>query len=99
VRAAESAKGAKQAAEKGRAKGEFQYRLLQGLKPNVDMIGFIGTTEVVPCYKASRNRASSEFFIAHPASFSAACKAQRFFSAPCGTAEAVPFQSLTFTLG
>jgi hypothetical protein len=25
---------------------------LQGLKPNIDLIGFIGTTKVMPCYKA-----------------------------------------------
>ena len=25
---------------------------LQGLKPNIDIVGFFGTTEVMPCYKA-----------------------------------------------
>jgi hypothetical protein len=35
---------------------------LQGLKPNVDLIGFIGTTEVMPCYKASEVGCLSEFF-------------------------------------
>jgi hypothetical protein len=35
---------------------------LQGLKPGVDLMGFIGTTEVVPCYKACRNRGLSKFF-------------------------------------
>jgi hypothetical protein len=39
---------------------------LQGLKPGIDLIGFIGTTEVVPCYKALE--------IDSPMSFSAACE-------------------------
>jgi hypothetical protein len=43
-------------------KREFDYWLLQGLKPDVDLIGFCGMTEVMPCYKASRNRAMGEFF-------------------------------------
>ena len=30
-----------------------QMAFPQGLKP-IDFIGFIGTTEVVPCYKARR---------------------------------------------
>jgi hypothetical protein len=33
----------------------------QGLKPN-HLIGFIGTTEVVPCYKACLNCTVCEFF-------------------------------------
>jgi hypothetical protein len=33
----------------------MQPIVLQGLKPGVDLIGFIGTTEVVPCYKAFEN--------------------------------------------
>ena len=37
-----------EAAEKGLGRGKFQYLLLQGLKPNVDLMGVIGTTEVVP---------------------------------------------------
>jgi len=28
---------------------------LQGLKPNIDLIGLIGTTEVVPFHKAIEN--------------------------------------------
>jgi hypothetical protein len=35
--------GAKGAAEKGLGRGKFQYWLLQGLKPNVDLMGVIGT--------------------------------------------------------
>ena len=31
---------------------EIQPTVLQGLKPNIDLIGFIGTTKVMPCYKA-----------------------------------------------
>jgi hypothetical protein len=31
---------------------EYQSQLLQGLKPDIDSIGFVGTTEVMPCYKA-----------------------------------------------
>jgi hypothetical protein len=34
---------------------------LAGLKPNVDLIGFIGTTEVVPCYKAIEFQLGIEF--------------------------------------
>ena len=34
---------AEQAAEKGLGRGKFQCWLLQGLKPNVDMMGVIGT--------------------------------------------------------
>jgi hypothetical protein len=34
---------------------------LQGLKPNVDLIGFIGPTEVVPFYKALRTPLLDEF--------------------------------------
>jgi hypothetical protein len=43
-----------------------------GLKPGIDLIGFIGTTEVVPCYKA--------LGIDSPMSFSAACEAQCRFA-------------------
>jgi len=35
---------------------------LQGLKPDIDLIGFVGTTEVVPFYKASELGCLSEFF-------------------------------------
>jgi len=34
---------------------------LQGLKPDVDLIGLLGMTEVMPCYKALRNLSSIEF--------------------------------------
>jgi len=43
---------AEKAAEKGRIDGEIEVRTPQGLKPDVDSIGFGGTTKVVPCYKA-----------------------------------------------
>jgi hypothetical protein len=47
------ASGGKQAAEKGlNCRENGPKRIPQGLKP-IDFIGFIGTTEVVPCYKAS----------------------------------------------
>jgi hypothetical protein len=39
---------AKQAAEKGPVWRKCPYELLQGLKPNVDLMGFIGTTKVMP---------------------------------------------------
>jgi hypothetical protein len=32
--------------------GKWHEGILQGLNP-IDFIGFIGTTEVVPCYKIS----------------------------------------------
>jgi len=51
--------GAEQAAEKLLLWRVRRYQPLQGLKPNVD---FIGTTEVMPCYKAFENRLSDEFF-------------------------------------
>jgi len=35
---------------------------MQGLKPDIDLIGFIGTTEVMPCYRASEGGFPSEFF-------------------------------------
>jgi len=54
--------GAEQAAEKLLLWRVRRYQPLQGLKPNVDFIGFIGTTEVMPCYKAFENRLSDEFF-------------------------------------
>jgi hypothetical protein len=41
-----------QAAEKGPVWRKCPYELLQGLKPNVDLMGFIGTTKVMPRYKA-----------------------------------------------
>ena len=47
-----------EAAEKGLiSEGIGPNGIPQGLKP-IDFIGFIGTTEVVPCYKASE----MEFF-------------------------------------
>ena len=54
--------GPEQAAEKGHGRKEFRYLLLQGLKPNVNSIGFVGTTKVMPCYKASGFCAMEEFF-------------------------------------
>jgi hypothetical protein len=35
---------------------------LQGLKPDVDLIGFIGMTKVMPCYKAFEIGWPGEFF-------------------------------------
>jgi len=35
--------GAKQAAEKGLFESKCRLKVLQGLKPNIDLIGFIGT--------------------------------------------------------
>jgi hypothetical protein len=53
---------AKQAAEKGLGRGKFQYWLLQGLKPSIDLIGLIGMTKVMPCYKAFESGWPGEFF-------------------------------------
>jgi hypothetical protein len=36
----------------------------QGLKPDVDLIGFIGMTEVMPCYKALEICARGSFLTA-----------------------------------
>jgi len=58
------AAGAKQVAEKGLGLGEFQYRLLQGLKPNVDLMGFSGPAKAVPLLQSMSEMR-----------FSAACKA------------------------
>jgi hypothetical protein len=41
-----------QLAEKGIPRRYYRPGLLLGLKPTDDLIGFIGTTEVVPCHKA-----------------------------------------------
>jgi hypothetical protein len=35
---------------------------LQGLKPNIDLMGFIGTTEVMPFHKALRIQLFNELF-------------------------------------
>jgi hypothetical protein len=43
-------------AEEGLFDGGFGGRALQGLKPTVDLIGFIGTTEVVPFQNGGANR-------------------------------------------
>jgi len=39
---------AEQVAERGRIEGENEAHIPQGLKPDDDLIGFGGTTEVVP---------------------------------------------------
>jgi hypothetical protein len=39
-----------------------QAEVLQGLKPNVDMIGFIGPTEVVPWLQSHWELPPEEFF-------------------------------------
>jgi hypothetical protein len=41
---------------------EIEPRVLQGLKPEIDLIGFIGMTEVMPCYKAIGIGCQNEFF-------------------------------------
>jgi hypothetical protein len=52
VKLSNNPSGAKHAAEKGAdSQLDWPNRVQQGLKP-IDFIGFIGTTEVVPCYKA-----------------------------------------------
>ena len=55
---------------------EFEYWPLQGLKPDVDLVGFIGMTEVMPCYKAFEIQARNEFF----RSLSAPCSLRNFRS-------------------
>jgi hypothetical protein len=58
---------AKQLGEEGSILERDRHQPLQGLKPDVDFIGFIGTTEVVPCYKTYKNCTGN--------SFSPSCKA------------------------
>ena len=50
---------AEQAAEQGRIEAEIEVKHPQGLKPNDDLVGFGGTTKVVPCYKAPLPLSSS----------------------------------------
>jgi hypothetical protein len=38
--------GAKEAAEKGLFESKCRLKVLQGLKPNIDLIGFIGTVRL-----------------------------------------------------
>jgi len=64
---------AKQVAEKGLGCREFEYWHLQGLKPDIDLIGLIGMTKVMPCYKALE--------VELWASFSATCKARAGYKA------------------
>jgi len=42
----------------------LEHWLLQGLKPDADLIGFIGTTEVMPFYKALEIEVRASFFAA-----------------------------------
>ncbi|MGA2050030.1 MAG: hypothetical protein ABSG96_20205 [Terracidiphilus sp.] len=42
-----------------------RYWHLQGLKPNIDLIGFIGPTEVVPFYKTFKIPAGAGFSAAY----------------------------------
>ena len=65
-----------QAAEKLSLERFLRYWHLQGPKPNIDLIGFIGPTEVVPFYRT--------FKIPAVGSFSAACLATE------GSASAFP---------
>ena len=39
-----------------------QCRLLQGLKPSIDLIGFIGLAKAMPCYSAVEFKVEMEFF-------------------------------------
>jgi len=55
---------AKQAAAKGLRRRNCRYKLLQGLKPGIELIGFIGPTEVVPLLQSRQDL--------NPMSFSAA---------------------------
>ena len=52
---------AKQAEEKDLPGVDCRSEFLQGLKPNIDLIGFIGMTKVMPCYKAIEIQWPSEF--------------------------------------
>ena len=52
--AGEYASGVKQAAEKLEDWGEVDGIKIAGAEAHADLIGFIGTTEVVPCYSAPR---------------------------------------------
>jgi hypothetical protein len=56
--------GAKEVAEKGLRWRTCGYELLQGLKPDADLIGFIGPAKAVPLLQSTSK-----------ASFSAACEA------------------------
>jgi hypothetical protein len=58
--------GAKEAAEKLVISGEEGEEHPTGAKARLILLGLVGTTKVVPCYKASKT------------SFSEACKARRF---------------------
>ena len=51
-----------EAAEKGLRREEFDSWHLQGLKPDVHLMGFIGLTKVMPFYKAMGNWRCNEFF-------------------------------------
>ena len=64
--------GAKEAAEKGLGWEKFEYSLLQRPKLDVDLMGLIGLTKVMPFYGALEVELS--------ASFSATCKAQAFLA-------------------
>jgi hypothetical protein len=67
----------------------LDHSLLQGLKPDIDLPGFIGTTKVMPCYKAIGNCRCDEFFR------SLFSPRGNVFSTLCipSAAKAVPFQS------
>ena len=64
---------------------------MQGLKPNINSAIVIGTTKVMPCYKAASNRFRVSLF--------AVSKVMLLLVTFYGTAEAVPFQNATFASG
>jgi len=51
--------GAEQAAEEGRRRRICRYELLQGLKPDIDLIGFIGPAKAVPLLQSMSKAAFS----------------------------------------
>ena len=54
--------GAEVVAETGLIFWGVQCRLLQGLKPSIDLIGFIGLAKAMPCYSAVEFKVEMEFF-------------------------------------
>ena len=72
--------GAKTGCGKRAGLGEFQYRLLQGLKPNVDLMGFSGPAKAVPLLQSMsemRFSAACEVVPGHKAF--ADCTGNEFF--------------------
>jgi hypothetical protein len=84
--------GAKEAAEKLRRAGESPEKHPSGAKARVDFTATYGTRP-----RGYPGRALSKQCL--NIRFSAACKARRLLSTIFGTAEAVPFQNTTLTIG